>query len=212
MGGDFYDFIELPGGRIGLVMADVSGKGVPAAFFMAVARTNLRDFAAHHAGPDACLAETNDELCMHNPMDLFVTVFYCILDPASGVLEYANGGHNYPYLRRADGSIETLNGAGGVMLGVMPGARFPSHRVQLHAGDRLVLYTDGVTEAFNARQELYGANRLVDLLRARGDDDSTLLVQHICDSVMTFAASAPQSDDITLTVVTWNRTESPVLE
>src|SRR5256885_14547013 len=89
MGGDFYDFIELPDGRIGLVIADVSGKGVPAAFFMAVARTNLRDLAAHHADPGACLAETNEVLCTQNPLDLFVTVFYCVFDPGSGVLTCA---------------------------------------------------------------------------------------------------------------------------
>jgi len=85
MGGDFYDFIELPDGRIGLVMADVSGKGVPAAFFMAVARTNLRDLAAHYTEPGACLARTNEMLCAQNPMDLFVTVFYCVFDATTGI-------------------------------------------------------------------------------------------------------------------------------
>ena len=99
MGGDFYDFIELPDGRIGIVMADVSGKGVPAAFFMAVSRTNLREQAAHHADPGACLAQTNEVLCTQNPLDLFVTVFYGILDPVTGVLRYANGGHNPPLVR-----------------------------------------------------------------------------------------------------------------
>ena len=112
MGGDFYDFIELPDGRIGLVMADVSGKGVPAAFFMAVARTNLRELAAHYAEPGACLARTNEVLCAQNPMDLFVTVFYCVLDPVTGALSYANGGHNPPYVRGADGSVEALGGTG----------------------------------------------------------------------------------------------------
>ncbi len=194
--------MELPDERIGLVMADVSGKGVPAAFFMAVARTELRDCAAHHTSPGACLTETNDALCTQNPMDLFVTVFYGIFDPASGLLEYANGGHNHPYLRRVDGSIETLNGAGGVVLGVMPGARFSNCRVQLHAGDRLVLYTDGVTEAFNAAEEPYGADRLLEVLRVHGDNDAMALVEHICQSVTTFAGPAPQSDDITLTVLT----------
>lgn len=205
MGGDFYDFIELPGGRVGLVMADVSGKGVPAAFFMAVACTNLRDFAGHHSGPGACLEETNNELCAHNPMDLFVTVFYCILDPATGVLTYANGGHNSPYLKRADGSIQALDDAGGVVLGVKAGARFPGREVRLHAGDRLVLYTDGITEATNAAQELYGTDRLMEVLRAHGEADSGGLIQHICDSVMKFAGTAPQADDITLAVLTWNQ-------
>src|SRR3984957_14213595 len=126
MGGDFYDFIELSDGRVGLVMADVSGKGVPAAFFMAVARTNLRELAAHYLEPGACLAQTNDVLCTQNPMDLFVTVFYCMFDATTGRLSYSNGGHNPPYLRRADGSVETLSGAGGLVLGVMAGIDFPN--------------------------------------------------------------------------------------
>src|ERR1700728_5080499 len=99
MGGDFYDFIELPDGRIGLVMADVSGKGVPAAFFMAVARTNLRDLAARYVDPGECLAQTNAVLCGQNPMDLFVTVFYGVFDPLTGMLSYANGGDNPPSVR-----------------------------------------------------------------------------------------------------------------
>jgi serine phosphatase RsbU (regulator of sigma subunit) len=203
MGGDFYDFIELPDGRIGLVMADVSGKGVPAAFFMAVARTNLRDLAARYAEPGACLAQTNEVLCTQNPMELFVTVFYCVLDPITGVLSYANGGHNPPYVRRADGAVEALSGAVGLVLGAMPGIVYPDHTLQLFAGDRLVLFTDGVTEAFNPRNEAYGAERLIAEVKAHGDGAATALVESICRSVTIFAGDAPQSDDITLTVLSW---------
>jgi serine phosphatase RsbU (regulator of sigma subunit) len=203
MGGDFYDFIELPDGRIGLVMADVSGKGVPAAFFMAVARTNLRELALHHADPGSCLADTNDILCTQNPMELFVTVFYCVLDPTSGVLQYANGGHNPPYVRRADGAVEALNGAGGLVLGAMPGMTYPDHTLQLRPGDRLVLYTDGVTEAFNPADEAYGTERLIAEVMAHGNTDAARLVERICRSVTAFAGEAPQSDDITLTVLSW---------
>src|SRR5246500_3069851 len=202
MGGDFYDFIELPDGRIGLVIADVSGKGVPAAFFMAVARTNLRDLAAHHADPGGCLAETNEVLCAQNPLALFVTVFYGVFDPRSGVLRSANGGHNPPYVRHADGSVETLSGAGGIALGVMRGAVYPDHTTRLLPGDRLLLYTDGVTEAFNSGDEAYGVDRLLAEVRAHGDGAPTALVERICRSVTSFAGSAPQSDDITLTVLT----------
>jgi sigma-B regulation protein RsbU (phosphoserine phosphatase) len=203
MGGDFYDYIELPNGEIGLVIADVSGHGVPAAFFMAVARTNLRELAVHHIDPGECLAQTNDALCAQNPLDLFVTVFYCVLDPKTGVLRYANGGHNPPYVRRADGTVENLRGAGGLVLGAMPGARYPTHTVQLLRGDRLVLYTDGVTEAFNQAEELYGAQRLADEVHVHGGGTPSALVERICQSVNNFAGSAPQSDDITLTVLTW---------
>jgi serine phosphatase RsbU (regulator of sigma subunit) len=203
MGGDFYDFIELPDERIGLVVADVAGKGVPAAFFMAVARTNLREFAVQHADPGSCLVHTNNVLCAQNPLDLFVTVFYCIFDATTGLLCYANGGHNPPYLRRADGLVEPLSGAGGLVLGVMPGVEFPNHTVQLRPGDRLVLYTDGVTEAFNRADEAYGVERLIAEVRQYGDGAAAALVERICRSVTTFAGVAPQSDDITLTVLAW---------
>jgi phosphoserine phosphatase RsbU/P len=203
MGGDFYDYIELPDGQIGLVIADVSGHGVPAAFFMAVARTNLRELAVHHLDPGECLARANDALCAQNPLDLFVTVFYCVLDPTTGVLRYANGGHNPPYVRRAAASVETLNGAGGLVLGAMPGVRYPTHTVQLLRGDRLVLFTDGVTEAFNPTEELYGTQRLVDEVHVHGGGTPAALVERICQSVTTFAGREPQSDDITLSVLTW---------
>ncbi|HET7758149.1 MAG TPA: SpoIIE family protein phosphatase [Steroidobacteraceae bacterium] len=203
MGGDFYDFIELPAGQVGLVTADVSGHGVPAAFFMAVARTYLRDLALQHETPGGCLAHANEALCTQNPLALFVTVFYCMLDPATGLLRYANGGHNPPYVRRNDGAVEALNGAAGPALGVLPGVGFPDHRLQLRPGDRLVLYTDGVTEAFNPANEAYGAERLIAEVRAAGDGAAAVLVERICRSITTFSAGAPQADDITLTVLAW---------
>jgi sigma-B regulation protein RsbU (phosphoserine phosphatase) len=207
MAGDFYDFIELPDGRIGLVIADVSGKGVPAAFFMAVSRTNLRELAAHHADPGSCLAHTNELLCTQNPMDQFVTVFYGIFDPAIGTLEYANAGHNRPFLRRNDGSVESLNGAGGPMLGVKPATGFANHAVTLRHGDRIVLYTDGVTEAFNPCNEPYGERRLIAEIDAHGDGTAADLVERICRSVTLFAGIAAQSDDITLAVLVWTGQE-----
>jgi sigma-B regulation protein RsbU (phosphoserine phosphatase) len=203
MGGDFYDYIELPDGRIGLVMADVSGKGVPAAFFMAVSRTTLREQAARYPEPGACLARTNDILCTQNPLDLFVTVFYGILDPVAGSLRYANGGHNPPLVARVDGTIESLDGAGGLVLGVMPGVSYPDHTVQLRHDDRLVLYTDGVTEAFNPADEAYGVERLLAEIRAHRGSSTETLVERICSSVTDFAGTAPQSDDITLTALRW---------
>ena len=203
MCGDFYDFIELPDGQIGLVMADVSGHGVPAAFFMAVARTSLRDVAAQYTDPGVCLAHTNEALCTQNPMDLFVTVFYCVLDPASGLLRYANGGHNPPYLRRSDGSVETLNGTSALVLGVMPRVGFPEHTVALRPGDRVVLYTDGVTEACNSSDEAFGPDRLVALIGAEGGDAPAALVERICRSVTTFTGTATQADDMTIAVLAW---------
>ena len=181
----------------------LAGHGVPAAFFMAVARTKLRDLALRHQDPGSCLAETNEVLCSQNPLDLFVTVFYCILEPTTGVLRYANGGHNPPYVRHADGTVEALRGAGGPVLGALSGTVYPTHTVQLGPGDRLVLYTDGVTEAFNPAAEAYGEERLIAEVRAHADGGSMTLIEHICRSVTDFAGTAPQSDDITLTVVSW---------
>jgi phosphoserine phosphatase RsbU/P len=202
MGGDFYDFIELPGGRIGLVMADVSGKGVPAAFFMAVARTNLNALAATSSGPADCLQRTNDVLLTQNPMDLFVTVFYAVFDPATGALAYANGGHNPPLLRRANGTVELLTAAAGLVLGMFP-ATYAQATTQLDPGDTLVLYTDGVTEAFNVDVQMYEASRLVERVRVDGGAGAPALVASIFDSVISFSGAAPQSDDITVAVLSW---------
>src|ERR1700722_17130278 len=211
MGGDFYDFVPLADGRIGLVIADVAGKGVPAAFFMAVARTSLRDPAPAHASPGACLAQANEQLCSQNPLDLFVTVFYCIFEPVTGMLCYANGGHNPPYLRHADGAVEPLNGVGGLVLGAMRGIEYPDHAVQLRPGERLVLYTDGVTEAFNRANEAYGERRLMAEIHAHGAGTAMSLVDGICHGVEEFAAGAPQSDDITLVVLDWRNNTTAAL-
>jgi len=140
MGGDFYDFIELSDGQIDWRSRMSPARACRRRFSWRCARTNLRDLAARHADPGACLAQTNELLCAQNPMDLFVTVFYCVFDPRTGVLRYANAGHNPPYVRRADGSIEMLGGAGGVALGVMPGGVFPDHTVRLLPGIACALY------------------------------------------------------------------------
>lgn len=204
MGGDFYDFIELPDGKIGLVMADVSGKGVPAAFFMAVARTNLRLVACGSSGPSECLRKTNDLLCTQNPMYLFVTIFYGVFDPVSGVLSYANGGHNPPIVRRADGTIVMLASLGDTALGIIENANFQEHIHQFLPGDSLVLYTDGVTEAFNSEWQEHGEERMVNQVSKNGNGSAKNLVTAIFDSVIDFAGTAPQSDDIAITVLKWN--------
>jgi sigma-B regulation protein RsbU (phosphoserine phosphatase) len=202
MGGDFYDFISLPGGRIGLVMADVSGKGVPAAFFMAVARTNLNALAAISSGPADCLERANHVLLGQNPMDLFVSVFYAVFDPATGELSYANAGHNPPLLRRASGALESLSAAAGLVMGMFP-VKFEERSARLDPGDCLVLYTDGVTEAFNPEGQMYDELRLREQVGLHGGGAAQTLVTKIFESVTAFAAGQPQSDDITLAVMSW---------
>ena len=203
MGGDFYDFIELPNNKLGLVMADVSGKGIPAAFFMAVARTNLNLIASDSSSPSECLKRTNDILCTQNPMYLFVTVFYAIFDPATGQLIYANGGHNPPLLRHSEGSVEMLASMGDTALGVIEAIDFQENTLQLCPGDSLILYTDGVTEAFNPEWEEYGEHRLFEQVRLHGDLSAKRIVETIFEDVIDFSDSAPQSDDITITVLRW---------
>ena len=203
MGGDFYDFIALPDGRVAVVMADVSGKGVTAAFFMAVARTSINSLVRQSASAGQCLALANDELCSQNPLDLFVTVFLAILDPATGQLEYANGGHNPPLLRHADGGTAWLEPTGDMALGVMSELPYSTATVQLQTGDLLLAYTDGVTEAFNGPLEAYGEQRLLDLVRLSPDAQAQPLVEQIFSDVARFADGAPQSDDITVAALTW---------
>jgi len=203
MGGDFYDFVALPNGRVAMVMADVSGKGVTAAFFMAVARTSINSLVRQSASVSQCLALANDELCRQNPLDLFVTVFLAIFDPVTGRLDYANGGHNPPLIRHADGRTGWLEPTGDMALGVMPDMPFSSSSVQLEPGDLFLAYTDGVTEAFNAQLEAYGEQRLLDLLCLAKDPAPATVVEQLFSEVASFADGAPQSDDITVAALFW---------
>ncbi|WP_250478471.1 MULTISPECIES: SpoIIE family protein phosphatase [unclassified Caballeronia] len=197
VGGDFYDYFWLSDQKIGVVIADVSGKGVPAALFMAVARTLLRAIAPSAASPGACLALANDLLAQDNEATMFVTLFYGILDTATGELEYANGGHNPPYVIAPDGSISQLPGTGGMALGVIEGTPFAEGHMRLDAGTTLLLYTDGVTEAFNPADEEYGELRLAQHLADAKGVEVEVLLKRLFDSVHRFADGAPQSDDIT---------------
>jgi sigma-B regulation protein RsbU (phosphoserine phosphatase) len=176
---------------------------------MAVARTTLRTLATDSSGPAECLRRTNDVLCLQNPLEMFVTVFYAVFDPATGEFTYANGGHNPTLLRRADGRIESLSAVCNLVLGGMP-EEYQESSGRLHPGDCLVLYTDGVTEAFNAEGQMFGDERLHALVCQHGDGNAQMLVTQIFDSVIEFAGTAPQSDDITLAVLAWHpATTSP---
>ncbi len=202
VGGDFYDFFELSGGRLGVVVADVSGKGMAAAIFMAMARTVIRSVAVVVDGPGECLTRANDLLCASNTdSTTFVTVFYGILDPATGRVVYANGGHNPPYRVHADGGVDEVPGVGGLVLGVMEKIRYADGEVTLAAGDRLVLFTDGVTEAMNAAGDQFTEERLTETLAAMERGGAQPAVEAVLRAVDEFAGEAAQADDITCLVI-----------
>jgi sigma-B regulation protein RsbU (phosphoserine phosphatase) len=203
MGGDFYDFIRLPDGCVAMVMADVSGKGVTAAFFMAVARTCINSLVRENSNPAICLENANNELCRQNPLDLFVTVFLGVFNPHTGVLNYANGGHNPPLLRHVNDETSWINSTGDMALGVMPELTYHCAQLQLSPGDMLVSYTDGVTEAFNSELIPYGEDRLKTLLEQSLQAGSQDMVERIFIDVNKFANGAAQSDDITVAALTW---------
>ena len=202
LAGDFYDVLELPDGRIGVLIADVSGKGVPAAFFMGISRTVLRAAALEGRPPGVCLAEANDVLCRTNPMELFVTVFYGILDPRDGSFVYANGGHNPPlrWGRDADEPVP-LATTPNLMLGMIENMPFREGSVVLEPHDVLVLYTDGVTEAQNRAGDEFTEERLIRAIASAGDDDPQAIIAHLVERLRQFAAGVPFADDLTCLVL-----------
>lgn len=197
VGGDFYDFFLIDNQRLGLVIGDVSGKGVPAALFMAVTRTLLKSTALAGLPPSACLQRVNSLLCLENASEMFVTLFYGILDTGTGTLAYSNGGHNPPYLLRADGSAEALAGTGDMVLGALENRAYRERNAILASGDSIFLYTDGVTEAMNAAGTLYSDQRLAALLSHTNGAPPEQLIRSVVDSVRQYSGETPQSDDIT---------------
>jgi phosphoserine phosphatase RsbU/P len=201
VGGDFYDFFLIDRTRFGFLVGDVSGKGVPAALFMAVSRTLLKSIALQGVSPGVCLERVNSLLCLENSSEMFVTVFYGVLDTSSGVIEYSNGGHNPPYVVRRSGAVEALPGTGGVVLGVLPDRQYASGRVQLAPGETIFVYSDGITEAADAGENLFTEERLVESLRRRPTASPEAVAAGVIDDVQSFAGEEPQSDDITALAV-----------
>ena len=202
--GDFYDVFPLPAGRLGLVVADVSGKGVAAAFFMAVTRTLLRGVAGECESPAGCLGRVNDTLCRENPIDMFVTALYAELDEATGAVRLVNAGHCEPIVVRADGTTETVRRAGNPPLGVTAGRDFAERSVTLGPGEMLFLYTDGVTEAVNGKGEQFHMTRLVEIAQASAGQSPQELMLAVIGRVEKFSAGTLQADDITCLVVRRN--------
>jgi sigma-B regulation protein RsbU (phosphoserine phosphatase) len=174
---------------------------VPAALFMMITRTLLKATALAVADPGRCLARVNDLLCQENDQMMFVTLFYAVLDPRSGELVYANGGHNPPCVLRRNGEVALLPGTGGVALGVMDGIDYVVERQRLAPGEALFCYTDGVTEALNPGKEEYAEARLLAVLDVAGELPVRDIADQVVDDVTRFAADEPQADDITCLVV-----------
>ncbi len=201
VGGDLYDFFLLDEDHLCFTIGDVSGKGVPASLFMAVTKTLIKAKAGIHMSPDQVLYEVNNELCKDNDSGMFVTEFLGILTITTGEMVFSNGGHNIPYLLKANGEIEALPKIPGMALAVMDDACYTSSRVTLCDGDSLIMYTDGVTEAMNPAGELLKDERLVDILRKFAGNTAKETAQHILAETRRFANGAVQSDDISIMVI-----------
>jgi len=202
VGGDFYDFLEFPDapGRLGLVVADVVGKGVPAALLMALGGTAIRTMALGNQSPSEVLIGANPIILKGSRSGLFLTAFYAVLDAASGRLVYANAGHNRPLLQRADtGEIQALV-SDGIALGAVPGIELEQRTIDLAEGDLLVLYTDGVTEAMDVGYRLFGTERLRAAIEACAGASAREAVDSIVDGLKAFAGDVQQSDDITILI------------
>ena len=198
VGGDFYDYFPIDANRFGFVIADVSGKGVPAALFMAISRTLLKSTALFVDSPSACLQRLNDLLAAENEQMLFVTVFYAVIDLSTGQVDYVNAGHNPPWLIRRDGDLSPLPRTRGIAVAVHEGFAYQQGRVQLAPGDTLYLYTDGITEAFDVDGQEYGDARLqASLERIPPDAPIDTLSQRVIDDVRAFERGAAQADDMT---------------
>ncbi len=198
IGGDFYDYFTIDNNHIGIVIGDVSGKGIPAALFMAMTRSLIKMSAKTGVSPDNCLNQVNSALSKENPSVMFATVFYGILNLVTNEFIYSNAGHNLPYLIKADGRINCLPGTGDMVLGFDEDIEYHSNRIEINPGELLFLYTDGVTEAANNENKMYGKDRLEQMFSQLNISDPKQLVTKVVSAVTDFSSGAVQSDDITM--------------
>ncbi len=198
VGGDFYDFFFVARGKIALVIADVSGKGIPAALFMMRSKTAIRSFAESGGTPKEILMKSNDALCEGNDAEMFVTAWIGIVDLYTGVMTCANAGHEYPAIMHADGKYELIKDAHSLPLAAMPGTKTKEYEIQLLPGDRLFVYTDGVAEALNEDTKQYGTDRMLEVLNTTQDKNIKETLEAVSDSLNEFKGNADQFDDITM--------------
>ena len=200
VGGDFYDFFMVDDDHLALVMADVSGKGVPAALFMMVSKVILQSCALQNQSPSEILTKTNEALCANNHVEMFVTVWIGILEISTGKVTAGNAGHEYPALYR-NGSFALLKDRHDFVVGGMEGIAYSEYEFELQPGDKIFLYTDGVTEASNTQQELFGTDRLLTTLNQDPEEKPGEILSRVQNAVVEFTGKAEQFDDITMMCV-----------
>jgi len=198
VGGDFYDYFLLDEDHLGMVMADVSGKGVPAALFMMASKILIQNYTLIARDPKEALEAANRQICQNNREEMFVTVWLGILEISTGKLTAANAGHEFPVLKMPDGKFELYKDRHGLVIGAMKMTKYREYEIQLEPGSKLFLYTDGVAEATNAQNELFGTDRLLDALNNRQSDTPEQALNSVQDAVEEFVAGAPQFDDLTM--------------
>ena len=213
VGGDFYDFFYIGTDQLCLVIADVSGKGVPASLFMMRAKTAIKNYARSGSTPAEILERVNNTLCEGNDAEMFVTVWIGILDLKTGQMQCANAGHEYPVLMRANGDYELVKDKHGLVLAAMENIRLREYSMDMEPGDRLFVYTDGVPEAINVKEDAYGTDRLVDKLNRIKNAPQEQVLEDVLQDIRNFAGEAEQFDDITMLGLTYlYRTDNPQTE
>ena len=200
VGGDFYDFYKLSDTKVAFLAADVSGKGIPAAMFMMTAKTIIKNLAESGLPVNEIFTKANEKLCENNEADMFVTAWMGILDLETGKLQFANAGHNPPLLKQANGEFSYLKTRAGFVLAGMDGIRYRAGELTLSPGDRVFLYTDGVTEATNGDNKLYGEDRLLAFMNGNSDVEAADLLPALKADIDEFVGEAPQFDDITMLI------------
>jgi sigma-B regulation protein RsbU (phosphoserine phosphatase) len=199
VGGDYYDFFPYPDGRVALALGDVSGKGMPASLMMMSLHARVEVLAEDPGNVGSFMTRLNKATCSNCPSNRFITFFFCILDAASGEVKFANAGHNPPFVVRASGQSEMLEG-GGPPLGIMAMVSYEEQTIQLGVGDLLVVYSDGVTECINMQEEEFGEERLMEVLRRHNEEPAKAIVDAVTAALLEFAAGAAPADDVTLVV------------
>lgn len=202
VGGDFYDFYLIDKDHLGMVIADVSGKGVPAALFMMMSRILIKNYAMMGYSPAQVLEQTNNSICMNNKEDMFVTVWYGVLEISTGKITAANAGHEFPIIKKQGGKYELLQDKHGFVIGGMEGMKYAEYEIQLDSGEMLFLYTDGVPEATDSENNMYGTDRLLEAMNSKEHTDPLELLGSITDNVDQFVGEADRFDDMTMLAVT----------